>query len=355
MDPLVIAATVLIFALIIVFHEFGHFAAAKLSGMRVHEFAIGFGRPVLFRFKIGETVYAWRPIPLGGFVRIAGLEAEEDVPDGFDKKPLRSRVAVIGSGPVMNFVLAVLLFWLAYGTYGKIVEVLPRIERVLPGGVAQQAGIRAGDVLLSVAGVRGKLWKLQREIERRPRKLTEIVVRRRGKEIKLLAVPSAVDRAEQTKRGYRVVKAGKLGILFAVKKEPIGFFEAVKTGVMATYESTRELIVVIIYTILGRAPLQVAGPVRIVGYLVEEARIEWVRFITFSAMLSLNIGFLNLLPFPALDGARLAFLGLEGIRRKPVDPRKEALVHLVGFVILMGLIVLITYQDVIYLLRKGRL
>lgn len=355
MDPLVIGATALIFGLIIVFHEFGHFAAAKLSGMRVHEFAIGFGKPVLLRFSIGETLYTWRPIPLGGFVRIAGLEAEEDVPDGFDKKPLRSRAAVIGSGPVMNFVLAVLLFWLAYGAYGRIVDVLPRIERVLPGSAAQQAGIRAGDVLLSVAGVRGKLWKLQREIEKRPRRLTEIVVRRRGKEIKLLAVPSAVERAEETKRGYRMSKAGRLGVLFTTRKEPIGFFEAVKTGFIVTYESTRQLIVVIIYTILGRAPLQVAGPVRIVGYLVEEARIEWMRFITFSAMLSLNIGFLNLLPFPALDGARLAFLGLEGIRRKPLDPRKEAFVHLVGFVILMGLIALITYQDVIHLLRRGRL
>jgi regulator of sigma E protease len=148
-----ILLTIALFALIIVFHEFGHFAIAKLAGMRVYEFALGFGRPVLMSFKRRGTQYSLRPVPIGGYVRIAGMEPDEDVPDGFDKKPILSRLAVIASGSGMNFLLAVLLFWFIGVAFGKVVGQSAQLARVLPDTPAAVAGLAPGDKLLYVRPV----------------------------------------------------------------------------------------------------------------------------------------------------------------------------------------------------------
>jgi regulator of sigma E protease len=281
------------------------------------------------------------------------MEQGEDVPDGFDKQSIPRRSAVIFSGSFMNFVLAALLFWVVGITYGKTVGVTNRIERVLPGTPAAKAGLRVGDRIVEVAGKRGDVETLREQIQNRPGKRVHIVIARRGREVKVSLVALVKDALDEMKSGVlKPAKVGAIGIVFATKRVPMGFFESLKMGVLTTYYKTALMIRVMLATVGGHLPLQVGGPVRIVHEMVEAANVGWVNFLALSAFLSLNIGFINLLPFPALDGSRLMFLGIEAARRRPVDPRKEALVHLVGFAILILVIMLVVYQDILYLVRK---
>lgn len=353
MDWPYVLATVLIFGLIIVFHELGHFIVAKAFKMRVHEFSVGFGRPILWQRKCGDTAYSLRAVPLGGFVRIAGMEQGEDVPDGFDKHSIPRRFLVIFSGSFMNFVLAALLFWVIGLTFGKTVGVTNRIERVLPDTPAAKAGLRPGDRIVAVAGKRGKVEVLRKQIQDHPGAPITVVVDRSGREVEFSLVTMVKEALEETESGaLRTTRVGAIGIVFESKRAPRGFYESLKVGVLTTYDKTRLMIRVLLATIRRDLPLQVGGPVRIVHEMVEAANVGWVNFLSLSAFLSLNIGFINLFPFPALDGSRLVFLGVEAVRRRPIDPRKEALVHLVGFAILILLIVVVLYQDILYLVRR---
>lgn len=343
---------ILIFALIIVFHELGHFVVAKACGIPVWEFSLGFMRPILFQRKWGDTVYSVRAVPLGGFVRIAGMEPGEDDPNGFDKKSRSARFAVLSAGPFMNFVLAALLFAVLGVTYGKMVRATQTIERVISGTPAASAGLRSGDRLLSVQGVRGPVDALRKVIQKNPGRRISIEVRRGGGLMKFSLVPAVAEDLERTDHGHRIVKFGQIGIVFHADTRPMGFVESLVAGVRETYYVTRAMVVLLVETVAGKLPLRLGGPVRIVREMAEAANVGWVNFIKFSAFLSLNVAVINLLPFPALDGSRLFFIGLEALRRKPIDKRREALVHLVGFALLLLLIALLMYQDIASLVKK---
>lgn len=343
---------ILIFALIIVFHELGHFLVAKACGIPVWEFSLGFMRPILFQRKRGETVYSLRAVPLGGFVRIAGMEPGEDDPNGFDKKSRSARFAVLSAGPFMNFVLAALLFAVLGVTYGKTVRATQTIERVMSKTPAARAGLREGDRLVAVQGVRGPVEALRKVIQKNPGRRISIEVRRGGRLMKLSLVPMTSEDIVAKDHGHRIVKIGVIGIVFHAETRPMGLVESLVVGVQETYYSTRAMIVVLDETVAGKLPLRLGGPVRIVREMAEAANVGWVNFIKFSAFLSLNVAVINLLPFPALDGSRLVFVAVEALRRKPIDKRREALVHLVGFALLMLLIALLMYQDIASLVKK---
>lgn len=332
-------ASVVIFGLLIFFHELGHFIVAKRLGIGVIEFAIGFGPKAVSR-QIGETIYSLRVFPLGGFVRLVGEDPEEVEEEGsFQKQPVWRRFAVIVSGPIMNFILAVLLFSLIYFAFiGVPVYQSTAIGELVPGGRAEQAGLMAGDRIISVAGEDVAKWHdLVALINAHPE--TEITIELE-RENQLQSITVTPQRDPQA--GVGLIGIWPQTRMFAV-------FPSLSLGITHTVSFLQFIAVSIMQMVTGRVAPDVVGPVGIIQIVGEVARTGVVNLLSLAAIISLNLGFLNLLPIPALDGSRLMFLVVEGIRGRPVDPHKESFVHFVGFTVLILLMIVIAYRDLVRL------
>lgn len=329
-------AAIVIFGLLIFIHELGHFLVAKRAGVLVYEFALGFG-PKLFGIKRGDTVYTLRAVPLGGYVRMAGMDpTEEEVErhQSFKYKPLRTRMAVIFAGPFMNFVLAAVLFAAIFLIQGYPVA-STTVHEVMPGHPAETAGIEAGDRIVAIQGREIENWdELAHTIETSPGVPLTLTVERDGSRQEITVTPRQVD--------DRVL----IGIVPQAVFERAGLFRAVTGGVEYTAQLTAMIITFLGQMIVNQAPLDVGGPVRIVSEIGVAAEQGMVMLLNMAAFLSVNLGLFNLFPIPALDGSRLMFLGWEGITRRPINPEKEGTFHLVGFALLLMLIVVITYNDI---------
>lgn len=323
-----------VFGVIILIHELGHFAAAKAFGIRVHEFAIGFG-PAFASLTRGETRYSLRAfLILGGFVRMAGMEdGDTSDPRGFIAKPVWQRMIVIAAGPVMNFVLAILLFGMLKYAVG-IPSSLPIVGSVRPGDPAARAGIVAGDRFLAIGGQPVTQWNQVLEAVRNSQGRPLLFkVLRQEQTLEVLVTP-VFDR--ETSR-YIV------GIAPAVVRPSV--VTALVDGGRVTGIVIREYLVMLGRLIRGTEKADLMGPVGIVAYIAEARQQGYVELVSLASQLSINIGLLNLLPIPALDGSRLAFLAVEAVRRRRLDPTRENLVHFVGFLLLLGLIAAITVSD----------
>ena len=339
MNPILIALIVaVVFTGIIVIHELGHFLTAKASGIMVEQFSVGFG-PQLLGVRRGGTLYALRAIPLGGFVKLAGMDGSREAgPRSFNAHPLWQRFIVIVAGSVFNLLLPVLLFFavLAIGSPVKV-------DQVTPGMPAAQAGIRPGDVIRSVDGqpVR-RLSDLRDLVNRSGGRPVSVTVDRQGRSITLTATPTRDCRGAT---GYALCIA-----VTGVPQEP---------PLQAMGDSVRQVGALIGGTFQGLYMLAtdqqlggffgqngLQGPVGIVRHTTTEAQAGGTSLVFWIGFLSLSLGLVNILPFPALDGGRAVFLILEAIRGRPVDPAREQMVHYVGLAILFGLIILVTYNDV---------
>lgn len=329
-------AAIVIFGLLIFIHELGHFLVAKRAGVLVYEFALGFG-PKLFGFRRGDTDYSLRAVPLGGFVRMAGMDPNEEEVErhqSFQHKPLRTRMAVIFAGPFMNFVLAAVLFAAIFMIQGYPVA-STTVQEVMPGHPAETAGIEPGDRIVAIDGREITNWdELANSIERNPGVPLVITVERSGHRQDISVTPERVD--------DRVL----IGIVPQAALEKAGVIRALVGGVEYTVRLTALIITFLGEMIFNQAPLDVGGPVRIVSEIGIAAQQGMVMLLNMAAFLSVNLGLFNLFPIPALDGSRLLFLGWEGITRRPISPEKEGAFHLVGFALLLMLIVVITYNDI---------
>lgn len=343
-----LVTAILVFALMILFHELGHFVAAKLSGIKVHEFSIGFG-PKLISITHRDTLYAIRVLPLGGYVRMAGMESDDlDDPNGFNRKPVGQRAGVIFAGPFMNFVLALLLFVFTFTVIG--IPTLSNsnvIGEVLPGRPAAKAGMMANDRVVAANGQPVTNWDdLVRVVHANPEREITLKVVRQGKEILLKVTPTLEPQA----------KVGQIGIRQTVTLHRLGFMEGVETGLKQTWALTVAVLSSIVQLITGTAPPGgLAGPVGITHMIGEAAQGGLAYLLNFAGILSINLGLINLLPIPSLDGSRLIFLSVEGIRGKPVEPDKENLIHMIGFALLMVLFLVITYNDILRLFGQTKL
>lgn len=328
--------SVIIFGILILVHEFGHFITAKRNDVKVDEFSLGMG-PKVLGVKKGETVYTLRLLPLGGFVRMAGMEDELDDPRGFNKKTVLQRMSIIFAGPLMNFIAALLLFIGAFMGVGTPSDTNV-IGQVLEGQPAAQAGLLPGDRIVAINGAKVDTWKdLVTVIHESPEKAVTLTLAREG---------------EDTVRQIQVVPRkdpdsgfGMIGIMQSWERK--GLFDATALGLQQAYDFTKLLIVSLVQMITGTIKPEVAGPVGVVSMVGEVSQFGIGSLMTFAGILSINLGLINLFPIPALDGSRLVFLGFEGLRGRPVDPAKENFIHLVGFVLLMALMVVITYQDIL--------
>ncbi|EKP93648.1 putative membrane-associated Zn-dependent protease [Thermaerobacter subterraneus DSM 13965] len=337
--------TIAVFALLIVIHELGHFWAAKRSGVLVHEFALGFG-PRLAFVRRGETEYSLRLLPLGGFVRMAGMQPDEegleDVPPErrFLGRPLGDRVKIIAAGPLMNVALAIVLFALVFAVIGVPVA-RPVVGEVVPGYPAAEAGLQPGDRIVAIDGRPVESWDQVvaaiREAAGRPVQLT---IQRQGRELAVQVTPRSDPRRPGT---------GVVGIRPLVETVRTGVVEAVSRGAQATWQVAAGFVTALVHMLTGRGGFDVIGPVGIGQQIGEAAQVGLSQVVLLAAILSANLALVNLLPVPALDGGRLVFLVVEAVRGRPVDPEQENLIHFVGFALLMLLAIVITYRDLLRL------
>jgi regulator of sigma E protease len=280
-----------------------------------------------------------RIFPLGGFVRLVGEDPEEvEDPGSFQKQKVATRFGIIAAGPLMNFLLAVLLFSLIYFAFLGIATFPVQIGQVTPGERAEAAGLQVGDTLLTVDEKTIESWEqVVSIINQNPGREITIVVERGGQVLALPVVPKA---DEETGRG--LIGIGPLTQRFK-------FLPSLGLGFSNTGRFIRFIIVSLVGMVAGKIPADIAGPVGIISIVGEVAQTGIVNLLSLAAVLSINLGLINLLPIPALDGSRLVFLLVEGVRGRPVDPKKESFVHFVGFTLLILLMIIIAYRDLLRL------
>lgn len=336
--------SLIVFGIIIFVHEFGHFILAKLSGIRVEEFSLGMG-PQIIGHKKGETVYSIRALPLGGFCKMTGeMGDDKDAPPdahSFNEKSLLARMSVIVSGSLMNFLLGALIFALMFSVIGIPKDYKNFIGEVMPGSVAEKAGINANDEIISINGKTLNSWSEVTEVIHNSSEKNLEIELRRDKETYVVSVIPEYDEERQV---------GFIGITPRdVIWERIAFLAGIGNGFTQTFTLTMEMLRQLGLLITGQVSSEgVAGPVGIIQLIGESARFGWINVANLTALISINLGLINLLPIPALDGGRLFFLIIEAVRGgRKVEPEKENLVHFIGFALLMGLMVFITYKDII--------
>lgn len=332
-----ILATVFVFGLLVFVHEFGHFAVAKISGMKVTEFAIGFG-PAIFKKQEGETLYSIRIVPFGGYNKIAGMDPDDpEDPRNFNNQSLFKRLCVIVAGSFMNMILPVVIFFFVISFSGiqKPID-QPVLGKIIDGRAAAIAGLRENDRILEVDGVKVVTWTdLVNEIKTKPNKHVSLLLERDGKELSFEVIPQYDDKNER-------------GIIGVVAKTEIlrpGIIETVKMSFMQTYFISAEMIKGIYQLITGAQPADIAGPLGVAQMAGQVASYGILPLLNFAALLSINLGLINMLPVPLLDGGHVVTLLFEGIRGKSLHPDVLYKVQIVGLVLLVSLFIFATMKD----------
>lgn len=339
---LTIAAAVFVFGLLVLVHEWGHFITAKMTGMRVDEFAIGFG-PKLISKKYGETVYSLRAIPLGGFNDIAGMDPDNNTAGerGFCAKHVLSRMVVILAGATMNFILPIILFFGIYATLGEEKpSTEPIIGAIIEKTAAEQAGLKEGDRILSVDGQIVTTWNDFTDKLKNVSVGQDILLEyQRGEQIDTVIVSPKYNEAE---------KRALVGVYCSTFYEPKTFSEALPLAV----DHTKKITVAMLEGIanLFREPEQtknLAGPIGIIQMSGQVAERGLIPLLNFAALLSINLGIVNLLPVPVLDGGHFVNLFIEAIRGKPLGAKAIAYTQRVGIVLLLMLMLFATKNDLV--------
>lgn len=333
-----IIATVFVLGILIIVHELGHFAFAKMLGMRVDEFAIGFG-PKVFSRKYGETIYSLRIIPLGGFNKIAGMDPEEEQDErSFNTKPIWARMLVIVAGSMMNLLLPVFLFTIVFlGTGIDTPSDQPVLGELLPGKPAISAGMATGDRILTVNKEAIKSWKQFVAVIQKNGNNPLVVQFERGGEEKQLTVQPEYD--EQAQRSI-------IGIMPEIKNYRPGVFEAVGLSFKQTFMVADTMLKSIGQMLTGRAAADVAGPIGVAQMAGQVANMGFMPLLQFTALFSINLGLLNLFPLPVLDGGYVVALALEGIRGRSLNKNIMQYLQMLGFALLLLLMIFATFKDI---------
>ncbi len=336
-----VIATVFVFGMLVLVHELGHFVTAKLTGMRVSEFAIGFG-PKLFWQKRGETEYSVRMIPLGGYNKIDGMDPEEEQDErSFSSKPVWARALVIAAGSLMNFVLPVFLFTIVFLWNGiETVSDKPVIGALIPGKPAVQSGITVGDTVLTVNGTSVGTWRQVVETIRVSKDSLVLEMRtKEGKNRTVTMIPEI-----DTKSGRALI-----GIVPVIDRQIPGFFESVTLSIKHTYTIAGKMLSGLGQMFSGRADADIAGPIGVMRMTGEIAQLGFIPLLQFAAFLSINLGLINLFPVPLLDGGHIVTLLVEAIRRKPLTPTQIRYTQMVGMALLGLLMLFATFKDLLRL------
>ncbi|MCI5836829.1 MAG: RIP metalloprotease RseP [Veillonellaceae bacterium] len=342
-----ILATIFVFAVIVLVHEWGHFITAKLTGMRVDEFAIGFG-PKLWSRRRGETVYSVRALPLGGFNQIAGMTeeqaAEEQVPreKAFIYKSAPARLLVICAGALMNFVLAYVLITGVFLTNGmSTVDDRPIVGTILPTATASVQQLEPGDRILAIQNEPVTHWREISPLMQTHRgEVVSLRIERAGEERTIEVIPGEAE--------GRVV----LGIMPNVLQRDLSFGEALREGYNRCVDILRQMYAGLAELVSGKGDASgFAGPLGIAQMAGSVASIGFVNLILFTAILSLNLGVINLLPIPLLDGGRLVVIVVESLLGRHLDEKVLYYIQMTGAAVLFMIFIFATGNDLWRLFR----
>lgn len=331
---------VVLFLLLIVFHEFGHFIVAKKSGIKVNEFAVGMG-PLIYSRKKGETTYSFRAIPIGGYCAMEGEDDESSDPRSFDNAPPSKRFLTILAGPVANLIIAVLVFTIV-GVLGGVVTTT--VGDFIEDSPAKAIGIEKGDEILKIndqeivdfadiSKVVNDFYK-DKDFEN---DLT-VLAKRDGKDLDFVFKPK--------------VEAENIYIGIIPARRTPGFFEAIGLGFKETGRNIKMIFVILGRLFTGKLALgALSGPVGVLKELGNQAQNGLASLLYFLAYISVNLAVFNLLPIPALDGSKLLTSGIEIITGKKINKKLEEKITMVGFFILLGLILVVSIKDIVNLFK----
>ncbi len=355
---LTILSFLLVIGPLIFIHELGHYFAGRIFGVKADTFSIGFGREVAgwtdrrgTRWKVG-----W--LPLGGYVKFAGdmnpasqpsdewlsLPPEERART-FQAKPLWQRFIIVAAGPLVNFLFAIIVYMGVFASYGE-----PRtpavIANVAAGSAAEAAGIRPGDKILSINGATiSRFEDVGAYVQIRPDERLRIVAERGGRPLTF----EAVTRSETISDNFgNQARIGRLGVSPVGERvfEPLAAWELPVVAVRHTAETVQMMVVTLGQVVTGtRSVKEMGGPLKIAQYSGQQASIGWFSFLMFMTIISINLGFINLLPIPLLDGGHLLFYIIEGVRRKPLRPEAQEWAFRTGLAALLALMIFVTLND----------
>ncbi len=342
-------SAIVLLGILIFVHEFGHFIFAKLVGVRVLKFSLGFG-PKLIGRKYGDTEYLISAVPLGGYVKPLGEEPdeeikEEDKPFAYNYQPVWKRAAIVLAGPVFNLFFAALIFIFIF-MHGLPV-LFPEVGDVMKQSPASAAGLIKGDRIVEADGVVVNQWtELTEIIHKNPDKALTFKIKRDNK---IIVVPITPERkkikdifGEEKEIGLIGIKPS--GSSFIQKEGVVG---AIASGITRTWEISVLTIVGIVKLIQRIVPADtIGGPILIFQMAGEQASLGAMNFFVFMAVISINLGVLNLLPIPILDGGHLMFLTFEAIRRKPLSEKVMIIAQKVGLAVIIALMTFALYNDI---------
>lgn len=348
-------ATIFVLGILVFVHELGHFLVAKWSGIRVERFSLGFP-PKLIGKKIGETEYCISWVPLGGYVKMAGENPEETLtgePYEFMSKPVWIRFVVVFAGPLMNFLLAILLFWgiLFFNGKQEVHDDITVIGNVAPGSPAEKAGLVPQDKILSVDGIPVKTF---RDMAQLIHKKIEAPVSLKWIRNGIIYEASVLTKKDQifNEEGKPQV-VGKIGIGPTSSVIKLNLFRAFAEAILFSLTLCFEILKFVGGLITGALSIKlIGGPIFIAQAAGETARQGFVSLLSFTGLLSVNLALLNLFPIPVLDGGHLVFLALEKLRGRPLSLRQRTAIQKVGLALLLLLVLLVTYNDILRILTN---
>jgi regulator of sigma E protease len=338
-------------------HEMGHYLAGRLFGVKAEAFSIGFGREIAGFTDTRGTRWKFGWLPLGGYVRFAGDMNPASQPDAawlslpaaerqrtFQAKPLWQRAIIVGAGPFVNLALAILI--LAGFAYGYGVDATPAVVgTVAEGSPAAKAGIREGDRIVAIGGTAMDTFSdIAKYALIRPGEQTSVQLVRAGRPASASLAIGVVHQRDRFGNDYRI---GRLGIgSGAPVLAPVGAFAAIPAGVKMTGDIIGSTLQTLGQIISGRRSMdELGGPIRIAKVSGEQLALGWSAFVWLIAMLSINLGFINLLPVPMLDGGHLFFYAIEAIRRRPLEPSVQEWAFRGGLAAVLALMLIVTFND----------
>lgn len=346
-----IVAAIVVLGFLITFHELGHFLVAKRTGVGVLKFSIGFGPRLLGR-RVGRTEYVLSAIPLGGFVKMVGEDPEEEVTEAdrgiaFQQQPLWKRMAIVLAGPGANVLFAFLAFSLVFAVYGaRLPSEAAKVGGVMENMPAAAAGLKTDDVITAVNGKPVTKWdNLSEAIRASGGQPVTLTVRRDDSTLDMQVTPES--KPEKNIFGETTGTAYVIGIERGFDQTKVGVLSAIGMGARQTTWWIETLLVSIAKMFQGRIPAKdIGGPILIVQAAGQQARMGLEYLLHFMAVISINLGVLNLLPIPVLDGGHFLFFAAEAVMRRPLDIRHREIAQQVGLVLLISLMAFAFYNDI---------
>ena len=357
---------------LVTIHEFGHYLVGRWFGVGVEAFSVGFGKEILGYTDRRGTRWKLSALPLGGYCQFKGDMNPASLPDvdaiasipadergaSFHHAALWKRALIVAAGPITNLIVAVAIFAAFFMTIGKPVQVDPAetnvIQRFAAGSVAEAAGMRVGDRIVTIDGRAVTEFRdITERVLMHPGKAVVIGVEREGERLR---IPLTIGSAVESDRFGNESRVGRLGVWSSpIRYEPVGPLDATVLGFQECADLVRMMVTGIGQIVTGERSVQeLGGPIKIAKFSGEQLSLGLTAFVGFAALISLNLAFINLLPIPALDGGHLAFYAAEAVRRKPVGPRGQELAFRAGVAVILALMLFVTVNDLLSLPVFGR-